>query len=148
MKKTATIFDHIANLTHKKVAWNKLTEADQKSFSPYIINRWLSMHMDIIETVDAFQQFTIGPLSNKHIYQLYYEVLPKADIRAKYIKGKKIDKYNTDLVTFVKDHYMTSKREAEDMIDILILNTEGLQSLVDIMKTYGKTEKEIKNLLK
>ena len=43
---------------------------------------------------------------------------------------------------------MTSKREAEDMIDILILNTEGLQSLVDSMKTYGKTEKEIKNLLK
>ena len=49
MKKPATIFDHIANLTHKKVSWDKLSEADQKSFSPYIINRWLSMHMDIIE---------------------------------------------------------------------------------------------------
>ena len=148
MKKPATIFDHINHLTHKKKPWKDLSEADQKSFSPYIINRWLSMHMDIIELVDIFQQYTIGPLSKKHVYQLYYDILPKANVRAKYIKGKKADKYNKDLITFVKDHYETSKREAEGMIDILILTNEGLQSLVDAMKIYGKTEKEIKKLLK
>tara|TARA_R110000851_G_scaffold11584_2_gene40442 strand:+ start:2446 stop:2892 length:447 start_codon:yes stop_codon:yes gene_type:complete len=148
MSKAATIFDHIANLTHKKKSWDKLSEADQKSFTPYIINRWLSMHPDLIEIIDMFQQYTIGPLSKKHVYQLYYEVLPKANVRAKYIKGKKQDKYNKDLVKFVKDHYETSIREAESMIDILILTTDGLQSLVDAMKVYGKTEKEIKKLLK
>jgi len=148
MKKPATIFDHINQLTHKKKAWEKLSEQDQKSFSPYIINRWLSMHPDLIETIDMFQQYTIGPLSKKHVYQLYYEILPKANIRSKYIKGKKADKYNKDLINFVKEHYITSKREAEDMIDILILTNEGLQSLVDAMKIYGKTEKEIKKLLK
>jgi len=148
MKKPATIFDHINHLTHKKKPWEKLSEADQKSFSPYIINRWLSMHMGMTEIVNAFQQYTIGPLSKKHVYQLYYDILPEANVRAKYIKGKKVDKYNPGLVTFVKDHYETSKREAEDMIDILILTTEGLQSLVDAMKVYGKTEKEIKKLLK
>ena len=135
-------------MTHKKKPWEDLSEADQKSFSPYIINRWLSMHMDITEIVDVFQQYTIGPLSKKHVYQLYYDILPEANVRAKYIKGKKADKYNPSLVTFVKDHYETSKREAEGMIDILILTTEGLQSLVDAMKVYGKTEKEIKKLLK
>ena len=148
MKKPATIFDHINHLTHKKKPWEDLSEADQKSFSPYIINRWLSMHMDIIELVDIFQQYTIGPFCNKHVYQLYYDILPEANVRAKYIKGKKADKYNKDLVTFVKDHYETSKREAEGMIDILILTNKGLQSLVDAMKVYGKTEKEIKKLLK
>ena len=106
------------------------------------------MHMDITEIVDVFQQYTIGPLSKKHVYQLYYDILPEANVRAKYIKGKKADKYNKDLVTFVKDHYETSKREAEGMIDILILTNKGLQSLVDAMKVYGKTEKEIKKLLK
>ena len=148
MKKPATIFDHINHLTHKKKPWEDLSEADQKSFSPYIINRWLSMHMDIIELVDIFQQYTIGPLSKKHVYQLYYDILPKANVRAKYIKGKKADKYNSDLVTFVKGHYETSRSEAEDMIDILILTNEGIQSLIDVMKMYGKTEKEIKKLLK
>ena len=62
-KKPATIFDHIAGITHRKKSWDKLSEADQKSFSPYIINRWLSMHPDIIETIDLLQRYTIGPLS-------------------------------------------------------------------------------------
>ena len=81
----------------------------------------------------------IGFVSNDIISKNYFK---------KYIKGKKADKYNKDLVTFVKDHYETSKREAEGMIDILILTNKGLQSLVDAMKVYGKTEKEIKKLLK
>jgi hypothetical protein len=147
-KKPATIFDHIAGITHRKKSWDKLSEADQKSFSPYIINRWLSMHMDLIETVDALQQYTIGPLSKKHVYQLYYDILPNANVRAKYIKGKKVNKFNKDLIKFVKDHYQISSQEAEQYISIYIHTTSGIQSLIDILKGYGKTEKEIKKLLK
>jgi len=147
-KKPATIFDHIAGITHKKKSWDKLSEADQKSFSPYIINRWLSMHPDLIETIDALQQYTIGPLSKKHVYQLYYDILPNANVRAKYIKGKKMNKFNKDLVKFVKDHYEISSQEAEEYVGIFIRTNSGIQNLIDIMKTYGKTEKEIKKLLK
>jgi hypothetical protein len=89
MKKPATIFDQLANLTHKKVAWGKLNEVDQKSFSPYIINRWLSMNPDYIELVDMLQQYTIGLLDKKQVYQLYYELLPQQKTFSKYIKGKK-----------------------------------------------------------
>ena len=147
-KKPATIFDHIAGITHRKKSWDKLSEADQKSFSPYIINRWLSMHPDLIETIDALQQYTIGPLSKKHVYQLYYDILPNANVRAKYIKGKKMNKFNKDLVKFVKDHYEISSQEAEEYVGIFIRTNSGIQNLIDIMKTYGKTEKEIKKLLK
>ena len=147
-KKPATIFDHIAGITHRKKSWDKLSEADQKSFAPYIINRWLSMHPDLIETVDALQQYTIGPLNKKHVYQLYYDILPKASVRAKYIKGKKVNKYNKDLINFIKDHYQINSREAEEYVGIFIRTNSGIQSLIDIMKTYGKTEKEIKKLLK
>ena len=118
-KKAATIFDHIAGITHKKKLWDKLSEADQKSFSPYIINRWLSMHPDLIETIDLLQRYTIGPLSKKHVYQLYYDVLPNANVRAKYIKGKKQDKYNKELVKFIADHYQVAKIEAEEYIGLL-----------------------------
>ena len=142
-KKAATIFDHIAGITHKKKLWDKLSEADQKSFSPYIINRWLSMHPDLIETIDLLQRYTIGPLSKKHVYQLYYDVLPNANVRAKYIKGKKQDKYNKELVKFIADHYQVAKIEAEEYIGLL--KKEDLSS---ILKQYGKTEKEIKKLLK
>ena len=83
--KPATIFDHLANITWKKKPWSELSELDQKSFSPYLINRWLSMNPDLIEIVDMFQQYTIGPLSKKHVYQLYLDFLPKAKMFAKYI---------------------------------------------------------------
>ena len=87
MKKPATIFDHLANITWKKTDWNTLDEASQKTFSPYLINRWLSMNPNYIEIVDMFQQYTIGPLSKKHVYQLYLDFLPKQKSFNKYIKG-------------------------------------------------------------
>ncbi len=147
-KKPATIFDHIAGITHRKKSWDKLSEADQKSFSPYIINRWLSMHPDMIETIDLLQRYTIGPLSKKHVYQLYYDVLPEANVRAKYIKGKKVNKHNADLVKFVAEYYEISRKEAEERIDMYKHFSTGVESLTEMLRSYGKTEKEIKKLLK
>ena len=143
VKKPATIFDHLANITWKKTPWDTLDEASQKSFSPYLINRWLSMNPDYIEIVDMFQQYTIGPLSKKHVYQLYFDFLPKQKSFNKYIKGKKQDKYNKDLVKLIADHYQVAKIEAEEYIGLL-----GKDNLSLILKKYGKADKEIKGLLK
>ena len=117
--KTATIFDHLANITWKKTPWSTLDEPSQKSFSPYLINRWLSMNSDLIEIVDMFQQYTIGPLSKKHVYQLYLDFLPKAKMFAKYIKGKKMNKYNKSLVKIIANHYQIALIEAEQYIDLM-----------------------------
>ena len=148
MKKPATIFDHLANITNKKTPWSTLTEQDCKSFSPYLINRWLSMHPDLIEIVDMFQQYTIGPLRKKHVYQLYHDILPKQKMYAKYIKGKKMDKYNPELIKFLAEHLHCSKSESEEFIGILLLNESGRNRLVELLKKYGHTDKEIKKLLK
>ena len=143
MKKPATIFDHLANITNKKTPWSTLTEQDRKSFSPYLINRWLSMHSDLIEIVDMFQQYTIGPLSKKHVYQLYFDFLPKQKSFNKYIKGKKQDKYNKELVKLIANHFQIARIEAEEYISLL-----NKQEIISILKKYGKTEKEVKSLLK
>tara|TARA_R100000353_G_scaffold140273_1_gene99959 strand:+ start:37 stop:468 length:432 start_codon:yes stop_codon:yes gene_type:complete len=143
MKKPKTIFDHLAGITFKKIKWEDLTEADQKSFSPYLINRWLSMSPELIEIVDMFQHYTIGPLTKEHVYKLYFDVLPKGKFFSKYIKGKKSDKYNTELVSFIAKHYQIAKNEAEEYITLL--DKEQLQSLC---KKYGKSDKEIKQWLK
>jgi hypothetical protein len=148
MKKPASIFDHLANITNKKTTWSALTEQDRKSFSPYLINRWLSMHPDLIEIVDMFQQYTIGPLSKKHVYQLYHDILPKQRMFAKYIKGKKVNKYNPDLVKFLAEHLHASKLEAEEYISLLMRDDFGQKRLITLLKQYGNTDKEIKKLLK
>ena len=141
--KPATLFDHLANITWKKKPWSELSETDQKSFSPYLINRWLSMNINYIELVDMFQQYTIGPLNKKHVYQLYFDFLPKQKSFNKYIKGKKQDKYNKELVKLIANHYQVAKIEAEEYISLLE-QTE----ISSLLKKYGKTDKEIKGLLK
>ena len=148
MKKPATIFDHIAGITSRKKEWSSLSDMDKKSFSPYIINRWLSMHPDLIESIDLLQRYTIGPLSKKHVYQLYYDVLPNANVRAKYIKGKKVNKYNKDLVKLIANHYSVNSQEAEEYVELFKKGDGGINHLTKLLKMYGKTEKEIKKLLK
>jgi hypothetical protein len=86
-KKGATIFDFIDGLTHKKKEWNKWSEPDQKKFSVYIVNRWLSMRMEFTELVNEFQTYTIGLLRPQETYRLYHEFLPASKGFAKYIKG-------------------------------------------------------------
>jgi hypothetical protein len=144
--KPATIFDHLSHITEKKTPWDKLSEADQKSFSPYLINRWLSMNMDLIEIVDMFQQYTIGELDRKHVYQLYQELLPKRKMYNKYIKAKDSDKYNKELLEFVAKHYQVSIREATEYVAMMLDMDKEL--VVDILRKYGKTDKEIKSLMK
>lgn len=144
--KPATIFDHLSHITEKKTPWDKLSEADQKSFSPYLINRWLSMNMDLIEIVDMFQQYTIGELDRKHVYQLYQELLPKRKMYNKYIKAKDSDKYNKELLEFVAKHYQISIREATEYVAMMLDIDKEL--VIDILRKYGKTDKEIKSLMK
>ena len=125
-----------------------MSELDQKAFSPYLINRWLSMNPDLIEVVDMFQQYTIGPLNKKCVYELYYDILPKQKMFAKYIKGKKLAKYDKELVKFITSYYEVNSQEAEEYIELFKSTNSGMNHLYELLKMYGKTEKEIKKLLK
>lgn len=142
-KKGATIFDFIDGLTHKKKEWSKWSESDQKKFSVFIVNRWLSMRMEFTELVNEFQTYTIGLLRPQETYRLYHEFLPASKGFAKYIKGKSEDKYEKDLVAQFAEHYQVSKSEAADYIDLM--NKEQCER---ILSMYGYSEGEKKKLLK
>jgi hypothetical protein len=111
-KKGATIFDLIGGVTDKKREWKKWSETDQKKFSPFIVNRWLSMRMELTELVNELQTYTIGLLRPQETYRLYYELLPTNKSFAKYIKGKSEDKFDKDLIAQLAEHYQVSKSEA------------------------------------
>ena len=59
-----------------------------------------------------------------------------------------MDKYNPELITIVADHYEISRKEAKERIGMYMHFSHGAQSLADMLRMYGKTEKEIKRLLK
>jgi hypothetical protein len=142
-KKAATMFDFIDGVTHKKKDWSKWSEMDQKAFSPFMMNRFLSMRMELTELINEFQTYTIGLLRPKETYRLYHEILPNNKAFAKYIKGKSEDKYEKGLVDQIAEHYQVSKTEATDYLDLM-----DKMQCERILTMYGYSEGEKKKLLK
>ena len=138
-----TIFDWINNILVHKKPWDDFTEDEQKKFSPFIINRWLSMDKDFLEIVNFFQKYSIGTLEPREVYKWYCDMLPKGKRFNKYIKGKKDKKYNTELLNIMVTHFECSKSQVKDYLDLIAKN-----ELIEILEKYGMNEKTIKRLLK
>ena len=138
-----TIIDWMNQLLVHKKHWNDFTEDEQKKFSPFIINRWLSMDKDFIEIVNYFQKYSIGTLEPREVYKWYCDMLPRGKRFNKYIKGKKDKKYNTELIDIMVQHFECSKSQVKDYLDLI-----AKDELIEILEKYGMNEKTIKRLLK
>jgi hypothetical protein len=142
VKKQATLFDHLNNISYSKKDWNTLSEMDKKSFSVYMVNRFLSMNMDYIDIVNEIQQYTNGQLKNKEIYNIYKNILPKKKGFFGYIKGSKKAKYSPDLLERLKIYFEVSYRELEDYLSIL-----SKDDIIAILQKFGHSDKEIKKMI-
>ena len=138
-----TIFNWINEILVSKKHWNEFTEDEQKKFSPFIINRWLSMDKEFLEIVNYFQKYSIGTLEPREVYKWYCDMLPKGKRFNKYIKGKKDKKYNTELIDIMVTHFECSKSQVKDYLDLI-----AKDELMEILEKYGMNEKTIKRLLK
>ena len=141
--KGATIFDFIDGLTHKKKEWDQWSETDQKKFTVFIVNRWLSMRMEFTELINEFQTYTIGLLRPQETYRLYHEFLPASKGFSKYIKGKSEDKYDKALIVQIAEHYQIGCSEAADYIELM-----DSVECERILTLYGYSDGEKKKLLK
>jgi len=138
-----TIFNWINEILVSKKHWNDFTVDEQKKFSPFIINRWLSMDNEFLEIVNFFQKYSIGTLEPREVYKWYCDMLPKGKRFNKYIKGKKDKKYNTELIDIMVMHFECSKSQVKDYLELI-----HKDELIEILEKYGMNEKTIKRLLK
>lgn len=145
--KKKTLFDHINHLRGKKLPnyFETLTDEDKKTFVNYMVNRFLSMDMELIEVVDELQKHSVG-LKPKDYYRVLREVVPESRTFHKYIKSAKEEKNNSDLIDLVASHYEVSKSHANEYIDLFKSTEHGLNELEDLCAKYGKEPKEIKKL--
>ena len=139
----ASIFDFINGVTSKKKSWDEWTEPEQKAFAPFIVNRWLSMRMELTALINELQCYTIGQLKPRDTYKLYHDLLPSNKAFAKYIKGKKSDKYDAKLIEQLAQHYQISKSETADYLELL-----SKESCDQILSLYGYNAAEKKKMLK
>ena len=141
------LFDHLHQITSVQDPnyFDTLSEDDIKSWSPFMINRFLSMKPEWTELIAS-----ILPLSQtlppKQMYTLYINILPKERVFLKYIKGKKENKYEPFLVDLISKEYQCSNRQAIEYIEVLYATKEGRETIKYICERYAIDRKQITKL--
>lgn len=143
-----SIIDYLNDLTINKKNWNDYTEAEQKGFLIFIVNRWLSMDYNLVDIINFLQKYTVGQLSQREVYNLYKGILPKSKLYIRYIKGSDTDKYDTELVDYLCKYYELSKDEINQYLAILFGTQEGIIKIRTILGKYGLEDKKINKLIK
>ena len=143
--KRKSLFDHIKHITDVQSPnyWDDISDEDKKSWSNYMVNRFLSMKRDWVELVNEVQKYQLKP---KELYKVYTDILPKKRQWLKYIKGDKKMKYPEWVYEIVAKHLQISIREASDAVDMYELSHGGQSELTDILIKYGRTVEEIRKI--
>jgi hypothetical protein len=134
------LFNWIDELFVKKRAWDSFSAEDQKKFSPFMVNRYLSMNNDFLPIINHFQKLTIEVMPIGVVYKFYCSLLPKKKTYLRYLSGKKT-KTNEKVVPFIQKYFEVSKLQASEYYNLM--TTDELKLL---LKQYGKTDKEIKKM--
>ena len=149
-KKVATVksnvkslFDHLNEiyLSQRRNYFSTLTDADKRTYSVYMINRFLSMNVHQLPLVSEIQRYTLSPESH---YLLCIGVIPRGKQYNKYVKSKTETKYEEWLVELVAKHYEVSKVEAITYIELYYQKNPG--ELREICESYGVESKLIKKV--
>ena len=143
--KKKSLFDHVNAVTSEQHPnyWDEISDDDKKTWSNYMVNRFLSMKPEWIEFVNEVQRH---PLKPKELYKVYIDILPKKKQWLKYIKGDKKMKYPKWVYEIVAKDLQCSIRESSDAIDMYEISAGGQAELADILFKYGVEEKEVRKL--
>ncbi len=141
------LFDHLNAITAEQDPnyFDKLSEEDLKSWSNFMINRFLSMKPEWVELIATLLPLT-QTLQPKEMYKLYISVIPKGKYFLKYIKGKTADKYEEFLIELIKKDFQCSEKEALEYIEVLYSTREGRENIKYICEKYGTDKKQITKL--
>ena len=125
-------FEHVKNLHTKKRRWEDFNDEEKKSFNVFIINKALSMNPSYLGIVNMIQNFTglNQILSQKEVFNIYFNLLPNKFRFYKWIKGQKTKK-DKDKAEYLATHFKVSTREAYDYMQILDKKT-----INSIIKNY------------
>tara|TARA_R110000737_G_scaffold63946_5_gene91632 strand:- start:1097 stop:1510 length:414 start_codon:yes stop_codon:yes gene_type:complete len=125
-------FEHVKNLHTKKRRWEDFNDEEKKSFNVFIINKTLSFNPNYLTIVNMVQSYTglNQVLSQKEVFNLYFNLLPTNFRFYKWIKGEK-SKKDKEKAEYLAMHFNISTREAYDYLNILDKKT-----IKSIIKNY------------
>lgn len=142
--KSLGLFDHLkaVKAIQDPDYFSKLTDADKRTWSNWMILRALSYTEDYLEFINEVQMDCYN-LKPELLYRLLIDVIPKQNTYDAFIKGKR-DKYPEQLVKTIAKFYEISEIDAIDYIEIYNLTLQGQEELIQLCEKYGYERKEIK----
>jgi hypothetical protein len=138
-----TLFDHLNAITKDQDPkyFDNLSEEDKKTWSNYMIHRFLSMNFDFVDIIAEFQPLT-QTMEPKMFYLLMIGIIPKGKYYLRYIRGKSEETFDEKIVELLQIEYNCSKSTAIDYYNILTNIKEGDEYIVYLKNKYGKVETE------
>lgn len=136
-----TLFEHIDAIYQyqKPDYFSTLNDADIRTYSNYMVNRFLSMNMHQLPIVNEIQKYNISPEVH---YLFYSNVLPRGKQYNKYVKAKKEHKYEPWVIELVAKYYEVSQDEAMTYIELYQMHDK--EGLKELCRKYGVDDKTIK----
>ena len=115
--KTKSLFDHIKEITNNQNPnyWEEISD-DKKTWSNYMVHRFLSMKPDWIEVVNEIQKY--WELEPKSVYQFYTNVIPKGRTFLKYTKSKNKSKIEGGGMDILCDYFEESSENIEKTLTL------------------------------
>lgn len=143
----ASLFDHIKQITNVQNPnyWDTLDESDKKTWSNYMVFRFLSMNTDWIDLIAEIQPY-VQTLPPKTLYRTLIDLIPKGRHFLKYVKGSKSTNYEKWLEEIIVREFECSTRESDEYLEILYSTRNGREEIKKLCERYGIEQKEIKKL--
>jgi len=142
-----TLFDHLNAICDKKDPkyWDSLDESERKTWSNYMILRFLSMKPEWIELIADIQPY-LQEAPPKAMYLCLIGLIPKTRAFLKYMKPASSEKYEDWIIELICKYYNVSKLQAEEYYLILHQTTSGKTHIKEIAEAYGTDPKQITRL--
>ena len=139
--KTKSLFDHIKQITNVQntLYWDSLSDGDKKTWSNYMIHRFLSMKSEWLQVVNEIQKY--WEIKPKNLYQFYTDVLPRGRTFLLYVKSKKKSKVEKWAMEHLVDYFQCSTREVEEYLELLTK-----EQVTSIIMKYGVEDKQMKKI--
>ena len=136
-----SLFDHIKQITNVQntLYWDSLSDGDKKSWSNYMVHRFLSMKSEWLPVVNEIQKY--WEIKPKNIYQFYIDVLPRGRTFLRYTKSKKKSKIEKWAMDILCDYFEESSHNVEKTLDIM-----GKNVVYSIISKYGVDDKKLKKI--
>lgn len=143
----ATLFDHLSHIFEVQDVnyYNTLSDEDRKTFSVYMINRFISMNKEYLPLVNEIQQYW-GSITPREVYLFYSNILPKKKQFNRYVKGVKETQFDDSVLELLSKHFRISISEAGDYLNICYKSESGKEFLREFFIGFGYDKKQLKKI--